>query len=452
MLIALLLAAESALQPFIKIGGPALVLEHVRVIDGTGAPPREDQTLFIAGGKLADKAPPDAKRVDLRDHTVFPGLVGMHDHLFYPAGGGVFHEMATSFPVLYLAAGVTTIRTTGSIEPYTDIEIKRDVDRGRVPGPKIWITGPYLEGDVPWTEQMHRLKGPAQFRETVDYWVEQGATSFKIYNFLTREELAAAVDEAHKKGVKITGHLCSVGFTEAAQRGIDNLEHGIWVDTEFYSKKRPDECSAREAAAEMAETMTPDDKRFKDLIDELVKRKVAVTSTLPVFDTFTEAGFRRAMTPPVLEALSVETRARLLSNHLGGRKPEMAEKINKLEVAFERAFVRAGGTLLAGCDPTGNGAVLAGYGDQREVELLVDAGFTPIEALKIASWNGAAFLGQENVIGSIAPGKAADLVVVKGDPSKNINDIEKVEIVFKDGVGYDPRKLADSVRGLVGVR
>src|SRR5947199_7561711 len=157
MILCLLLAVDAALQPFVKIDAPALVLEHVRVIDGTGAPPREDQTLYIVGGKLADKAPATAQHVDLRDRTVFPGLVGMHDHLFYPAGGGVFHEMATSFPRLYLAAGVTTIRTTGSIEPYTDIEIKRDVDRGAVPGPKIWITGPYLEGDIKFTEQMARL-------------------------------------------------------------------------------------------------------------------------------------------------------------------------------------------------------------------------------------------------------------------------------------------------------
>jgi imidazolonepropionase-like amidohydrolase len=451
MILAFLLAADAALQPFIKVNAPALVLEHVRVIDGTGAAPREDQSLAIVDGKLAAQAPAGAQRLDLTGRTVFPGLVGMHDHLFYPAGGGVFHEMATSFPRLYLAAGVTTLRTTGSIEPYTDIEIKRDIDRGRIPGPKIWITGPYLEGDVPWTEQMLRLHGAAQFRRAVDEWADHGATSFKLYNFPTRDELAAAVDEAHKRGIKITGHLCSVGFTEAAERGIDNLEHGIWVDTEFYSKKKPDECSAMEAMAEMA-GMSAQDPRLARLVQELVERHVAITSTLPVFDAFTEAGFRRALSAPVLEALSVETRARLLSNHLRGRAPEMVEKVNKLEMAFERAFVAAGGTLLAGCDPTGNGAVLAGYGDQREVELLVDAGFTPLEALRIASWNGAAFLGQEKRIGSIAPGKDADLVVVNGDPSKNINDIEKVELVFKDGVGYDPQKLADSVRGLVGIR
>ena len=451
MLIALLLAAGSALQPFLKIDAPALVLEHVRIIDGTGAAPREDQTLAIVNGKLAAQAAAGAQHLDLTGRTVFPGLVGMHDHLFYPAGGGVFHEMATSFPRLYLAAGVTTIRTTGSIEPYTDLEIKRDVERGAIPGPKIWITGPYLEGDIPWTEQLRRLHGPAEFRKMVDTWVDQGATSFKLYNFPTREELGAAVDQAHKRGVKITGHLCSVGFTEAARLGIDGLEHGLVVDTEFYSEKKPDVCPPIDALLELAK-MDPKDPRLAALIAELVRRHVAVTSTLSVFDALNEQGFRRALSPAVLDALSVETRARLLSNHLAGKTPAVWDTLVKLEMAFERAFTQAGGTLLAGCDPTGNGAVLAGYGDQREVELLVDAGFSPLEALKIASWNGAEFLGQQQRIGSIAPGKDADLVVVAGDPSKNVADLEKVEVVFKDGVGYDPQKLADSVRGLVGIR
>jgi imidazolonepropionase-like amidohydrolase len=114
--------------------------------------------------------------------------------------------------------------------------------------------------------------------------------------------------------------------------------------------------------------------------------------------------------------------------------------------------VRAGGLLLAGEDPTGIGGVLAGFGDQREVELLVEAGFTPLEAIHIATANGAQYLGESDRIGTIAAGKAADLVVVKGDPSKKIEDIENVEIVFKDGTGYDSAKLIDSVRGMVGSR
>jgi imidazolonepropionase-like amidohydrolase len=432
------------------LSGRSFVLEHLRVIDGTGAPAREDQTLFILDGKIAAHDRPGVQRIDLTGRTVFPGLVGMHEHLFYPAGGGVFHEMPTSFPRLYLAAGVTTMRTAGSIEPYTDLEIKRDIERGLSPGPKVWVSGPYLEGDVPWTEQMPRLRGAEAFRRMVDVWVDQGATSFKLYNFVTRDELAAAVDEAHKRHVSITGHLCSVGFTEAAERGIDDLEHGVIVDTEFYSRKRPDECAAYEALTELAE-MSPGDPRLATLIQELVRRHVSITSTLAVFDALTEAGFRRALTPAVLDALDSDARARLLSGHLRGGA-ELMLKAEKLEMAFERAFALAGGSLLAGCDPTGNGAVLAGYGDQRNLELLVEAGFTPLEALRIASWNGAVFLGEQDRIGTISPGKDADLVVVKGDPSRDIADVEKVEIVFRDGVAYDPHKLVDSVRGLVGVR
>jgi hypothetical protein len=122
------------------------------------------------------------------------------------------------------------------------------------------------------------------------------------------------------------------------------------------------------------------------------------------------------------------------------------------EMQFERAFVKAGGTLLAGLDPTGIGGVIAGFGDLREVELLVDAGFSPLEAVKIASFNGAQFLGEAAHIGSLAPGKQADIMIVKGDPSSRISDIENVELVFKDGVGWDSRKLIDSVKGQVGVR
>src|SRR5207245_3614564 len=120
----------------------------------------------------------------------------------------------------------------------------------------------------------------------------------------------------------------------------------------------------------------------------------------------------------------------------------------KKEMEFERAFVKAGGTLLAGLDPTGMGGIVAGFGDQRELELLVEAGFTPLEAIHIATYNGAQYLGEADKVGTIAPGKQADLVVVKGDPSQKIEDIENVETVFKDGVGYDSAKLLESVRGL----
>jgi hypothetical protein len=124
----------------------------------------------------------------------------------------------------------------------------------------------------------------------------------------------------------------------------------------------------------------------------------------------------------------------------------------KKEMEFEREFVKQGGLPVAGLDPTGYGGGSAGFGDQREVELLVEAGFTPVEAIHIATANGAEFLGTPDKIGTLARGKPADLVVMDGDPSADIKDIEKVETVFKDGVGYDSAKLIESVRGFVGLR
>jgi imidazolonepropionase-like amidohydrolase len=451
MILALLLAVDAALQPYVKVDAKAVVLEHVRVIDGTGAPARDDQTVIIVDGKLAAQAPAGAQRLDLRGRTVLPGLVGMHDHLFYPMGGAIFGEMAWSFPRLYLAAGVTTIRTAGSIEPYTDIEIKRAIDAGKAPGPAIWISGPFLEGPDSFALQMHALHSPDDARSFVNFWADQGATSFKAYNTLSRAELGAAIEAAHKRRLKVTGHLCSIGFTEAARLGIDNLEHGLVFDTEFFAGKKPDRCPNPLEAVEELAKMDPGDPRLSQLIAELVKRKVAITSTLAVLDAFSEEGFRRALTPAVLEAVSADTRTRLLQAHIS-RNPAVWPAAIKLEMAFERAFAQAGGLLIAGCDPTGNGAVLAGFGDWRDVELLVDAGFTPLEALKIHSLNGAIWLGQQDRIGTLAEGKDADLMVVQGDPSKNISDIEKVEIVFRQGVGYDSRKLFDSVRGLAGMR
>src|SRR6266404_1016936 len=221
-------------QPFVSVDAPVIALVHVRVIDGTGAAPMEDQTIVMDHGKIAalgsassTAIPAGARRMDLAGHTVIPGMVGMHEHLFYPSGQGIpqYNEQAFSFPRLYLASGVTTARTAGSMEPFTDLKVKTLIDAGRMPGPKMYITGPYLEGDGPFL-QMHPLQGPDDARKTVEYWASEGVTSFKAYMHITRAELAAGIKAAHEHGIKVTGHLCSIGFREAAELGIDNLEHG----------------------------------------------------------------------------------------------------------------------------------------------------------------------------------------------------------------------------------
>jgi len=454
---------------FVKVNAPVVVLTHVRVVDGTGAAAAEDQTLVLSGGKIASvaaaataKIPRTAQVMDLSGYTVIPGLVGMHEHLFYPIGDGIYGEMGFSFPRLYLAAGVTTMRTTGSLEPYTDLEIKKKIDAGESPGPRMHVTGPYLEGAGSWAVQLHQLKGPEDAAATVNFWLDEGADNFKAYMFITPAELAAAVNAAHKRGAKITGHLCSIGFREAAALGIDNLEHGLFIDTEFQPDKKPGVCPDDPQSPVLMASLDVHSGPVHDMILDLVQHHVAITSTLPVFEMGAFTG-RPTLQKRLLDALSPDARSTLLWRRVQStdaaylRKrygsevsPEPAAFRKELE--FEYAFVQAGGLLLAGADPTGMGGVVAGFADQRELELLVEAGFTPVQAIHIATENGAEYLGEADRVGTVAAGKQADLVVIKGNPASRIEDIENVEIVFKDGIGYDSLKLFDSVRGVVGSR
>jgi len=452
-----------AVMVYVKEDAPVIALEHVRVVDGTGAAPRTDQTLIISDGKIAalgdaatTKIPEGAKVLDLSGRTVIPGLVGMHDHMFYPSPGGglpLYPEHAQSFPRLYLAGGVTSIRTTGSLEPYTDLELKKAIDAGKIAGPKIHVTGPYLEGPGAFALQMHQLRDAEDARQMVEYWISQGVTSFKAYMNITPDELSAAIKAAHSHGMKVTGHLCSIGFSEAAALGIDDLEHGIEVDTEFYPEKKPGVCPNPREAAKALLSVDIAGAPMQDMTHDLIAHHVAVTSTLPVFETSVPG--RAPLDKRVLDAMTPEARIAYLTRRAyisDNAATSDAAVIFKKEMEFEHAFSKEGGLLLAGLDPTGYGGVIAGFGDQREVELLVEAGFTPLEAIHIATSNGAEFLGELDKIGTLAVSKAADIVVLKGDPSANIKDIENVELVFKDGLGYDSAKLIDSVKGLVGLR
>jgi imidazolonepropionase-like amidohydrolase len=461
------------LRKFLKYDAPLLALAHVRVIDGTGAAPLEDRTVILRDGRIeaitpaSVAAPKGAQVVDLKGRTVMPGLVGMHNHLMYtaslnlddegklPPPGFFVTEIAFTAPRLYLASGVTTMRTTGSIEPYNDLNIRKAIDAMQIPGPHIDVTGPYLEGRGSNFPQMAVLEEAAHARKTVDFWASEGATSFKAYMNISAPVLGAAIEEAHKQGIKVTGHLCAVSYRQAAALGIDNLEHGpIFTDTGFVANKQPDKCPTSAEIVASWEKRAIDSPEVQELIQELVQKKVAITSTLPVFEAFVAS--RPLLSKKQMEMMSPDS----LRSHLGARSaaaqaPERVARLEALlkkEMAFELAFVRAGGILLAGPDPTGNGGTLPGFGDQRGLELLVEAGFTPLEAIRIASYNGAQFMGQLDRIGSIAPGKHADLIVVEGDPSRRIGDVQNVETVFKDGLGYDSARLRASVRGMVGIR
>ena len=458
----------AALKPYVAEDAPVLVLMHARVIDGTGAAPADDQRIDIEDGKitrmqsakLRHAYPSNAKILDLSGKTIIPGLVGMHEHLFYTApelgkdGLPFSIEMIDSGPRLYLAGGVTTARTAGSMEPYTDLSLKKLIDKGEKPGPKLRITGPYIGDLFGIVPQMHTLADAEDAGRMVDYWAAEGVTSFKAFMGIKPEELKAAVEHAHARGLKITGHLCAVGFREAAALGIDNLEHGIVVDTEFLPGKKPGICPAQEAAEDFAKNVNIDSAPVQDMIRDLVRHHVAVTSTLAVFEVSVPNRPVIAKMLRARDALSPQgwsTYLRVRSAIAEENSPLSAVSLKK-EMQFERDFVKAGGLLMAGCDPTSFGGVLPGFGDQRGLELLVEAGFSPVEAIHIATQNGAIYLGENDRIGSIATGMAADLVIIAGNPAQNIEDIENVQLVFKDGVGFDPVKLAGSVQGLVGLR
>lgn len=446
-------------REYVTVEAPVFAVTHVRVVTGMADVVLEDQTVVVSGGQIRTMGPAattgvpsGAEVLEGRGKTLIPGLVGMHDHIFYPAGPGHYNTLEYSAPRLYLAAGVTTLRTTGGMEPYTEMNLRDAVLEGQIPGPRMHVTSPYLEGPGAFTFQMHELESPEEARRMVTYWAETGIDDFKAYTNITRDQLAAAIDEIHRRGMKITGHLCSIGFREAAELGIDNLEHGLLVDTEFVPGKEPDICpSSGETRASLLR-LDVDGQEIQATIRTLVDHGVAITSTLPVYEISVPG--RPPVDQRVLDAMAPSAREAYLTRRvrIGAGDGSTAKAALELEMAFERAFVKAGGLLLAGPDPTGYGGVLPGFGNHREIELLVEAGFTPVEAIRIATRNGALYLGELDRIGTLEVGKQADMVLLDGNPIRDISHIRRVVTVFKEGVGYDSERLFSAVRGTVGVR
>jgi imidazolonepropionase-like amidohydrolase len=446
-------------RQFVNVDAPVVALTHVRLVDGNGQPAKDDQTIVIEGMRIravgpsaSVQTPAGAQVMDLSGHTIMPGIVGLHDHMYYSSPvGGSMRPMLFSYPRLFLATGVTTIRTTGSVDSYQELNLKAAIGKGEIPGPEIHVTGPYLQGQPgQYPAAMHPLKDPEDARRMVRYWAQEGVTWFKAYTTLTRAELGAAIDEAHKNGIKVTAHLCSVGFREAVELGIDNLEHGLLTNTEFYSGKKVDECPDA-TPAQMYDSLDLSSADVKKTIDLMVKRKVPMTSTLAVMETLTPS--RIPDDPRVFAVLHPDASKAVAGWLERMRKAgdSLAPASYKKAMQFEKMFYDAGGLLAAGSDPCCL-SVTAGYGDHRNFEILVEAGFTPEQAVQVMTSNGAKVLGISERVGTIEAGKQADLIVIKGDVTKTPRDIRNITTVFRQGVGYDSAKLTDAVKGLVGMR
>jgi imidazolonepropionase-like amidohydrolase len=444
-----------AVRAYVSVDTSVLAFTNARVIDGTGAPARERQTVIVSDGRIvtvgpsaSTAVPAGAQQMDLTGKSLMPGMVMMHEHLYYPAGSGTYGNFTESFVRLYLAGGVTAMRTGGNMNGFAELNMRKAIDAGSKAGPWIDATAPYLNGPNNFS-QMHTLRTADEARRFVNYWVDAGATSFKAYMQISKDVLGASIEEAHKRGAKVTAHLCSVTYREAAALGIDNLEHGFLASTDFVADKKPDECPGQGRGQQTVATLAPASAEAQSLIQELVRRKVALTSTLTIFETFTPGRPK----PPGTDVLATSLREDFDRRYAATSRntQSLYTRLFPNAMALEKAFFDAGGTLIVGTDPTGGGGVIPGFSNQRAVELLVEAGIPALQAIRIATLNGATYLGKAGSIGSIAEGKQADLLVINGNPAERIADIRNVEMVFKQGVGYDPAKLIGSVKGFVGL-
>ena len=440
---------------FIAVQPGTVALTNAKVIDGTGAPAMDNQTILIEGDRITAigpsgsvRVPADAEVHDLTGQTVIPGLVGMHNHSYYTGGNGRAAQLSFSGSRLYLASGVTTIRTTGAQQPYAELNLRREIEAGRVIGPTMFATGPYLTGEQ-GSQTMTRLEGPEQARRVVRYWAEEGVDWFKAYTWISRAELGAAIEEAHRNGVKVTAHLCSVGYREAVALGIDNLEHGLFANSEYWPGKVPDECPSgfRNGFPDLDVNGPEVQATFRDMIDN----DVGMTSTLVVYE-ISVAG-RPPIDERVYEVLAPEIadEVRAIAEARRAGRGAIAPEVYAKALEYERAFVDAGGLLAAGVDPTGYGAAPPGLGDQRNFELLLEAGFSPVEVVQIMSLNGAKILEIDADVGSVEAGKVADLVVIDAD-LEDVGHLRDTSIVFRHGVGWDSKALYESIIGIVGIR
>jgi enamidase len=453
-------AYANSVREYITVDAPRVIIEGVRLVDGTGAPARENMRVTIEGERIvaveaaegAVAAAAGTAVVDGAGRTLTPGWVMVHEHMFYPSGQRRYNTNEVSFPPLYLAGGTTTIRTGGSMDPYTDLRIRQRIEAGEQPGPRMDVTGPYLEGAGGFVLGLPELRTPEEARAHVNFWMDRGVDSFKAYNLIDRATLGAAIEAAHARGAKVTAHLCSITYREAADLGIDNLEHGFLAATDWVDDKMPDECPR--GATQSYVDVDPEGPAFLEVADHLIERGVAITSTLTVFER--RAGGRPPMREGALATIAEPLRDGVARVSERGTQPapdfNVWGDLLPKAMRMEKLFHDRGGLLVAGTDPTGAGDVIPGYANLRTLELLVEAGFGFEEAVRIATLNGAVYLERDEDVGTVEVGKFADLVLIAGDPTSDASEVRNVEVVFKGGIGWDSAALFASVRGTVGIR
>ncbi len=424
-------------KDFVTYRQKEILLQNSRIIDVEKGIVLEGYSILIKNGKIARiektgklHVHDSITAIDMTGKTLLPGLVMLHEHMNYFSGQAVWDHHPVSFPKLFLAAGVTTLRTAGAENPMYDLNLKRRIDVGNAVGPRMFVTGPMFNDTSAGFLGDFIISNYQEARKATAFWADMGCTSFKVYSDISREALRGVIEEAHARGLMVTGHLGKMSCTEAVSLGIDNIEHG------FVS------CSSElQFAFDSFWTIHQDDKKVQDLIDLLVQKKVVLTVT-----PFSDSDFGDTTK---LEYLSLDEKERI-KGFIKNKPPFVPKEANDRQLRpLEKMYVKKGGQLVLGADAADFG-IIPGFQNHNVLISMVKGGWSPLQVLKMATIDGARFLRMDKELGSIEVGKIADLIVVSGKPDKVIEDIKNVETVFHNGIGYNSKVLRDRVKGLVG--
>jgi imidazolonepropionase-like amidohydrolase len=440
---ALLVAASAVLFTTFADPPATTAIRNAKVIDGTGAPARTGCTVLVVGERIAAvgpgvRVPEGANVVDGTGMTVLPGMFDTHGHCFTVDG----KDQYEAYPLLFLAGGVTTTFSPGEMDADAAFALRERLAKGEQDGARLLSAGPYFEkgkSDLDWllgySDEADAMARLAKYGPRMD--------GLKLLMQVTDAEAAAIIADAHKRGIRVTGHLDSITARRAIELGIDRLEHGLFAMSDFSPGTRPWGEKFR-GLADLDLQSHP----VQELIDLIVARRVALSATTASFEEF--APGYEPVTPDWEKYLAPDQRRVWKGRLLRVQKQEpnwlnraVAKQLEFLKIVHDR-----GGIVVTGTDPGGK-MLIPGYGVHRELALLVKAGFTPLAAIRASTQHAAMTLGVERDLGTLEAGKFADLVLVHGDPSADIADVGRTVAVWKAGRRFDPVELRKRAEGKI---
>ncbi len=441
---ALLVSVAAAV--LFSVPDPPTAIVGARLIDGTGAPPRTDCVVLVVGERIAAvgpgvRIPEGATIVDGKGMTVLPGMFDTHGHCFTVDG----KDQYEAYPLLFLAGGVTTTFSPGELDPEAAYALRERLAKNEQDGARLLSAGPYFEkgkSELAW------LVGYTDEAEALQWLEKHGPrmNGLKLQMQVTDAEAAAIIEGAHRRGLRVTGHLDSITAARAIELGIDRLEHGLFAMSDFSPGKK----QWAEKFRGLAE-LDLQSKTVQDLVDLIVARRVALSATTASFEELVPGYV--PVTPDWEKYLAPDQRrlqkARLLriQNLPADRFAWLASAVRK-QLEFLKLVHDRGGVVVTGTDPGGK-MLIPGFGLHRELALLVRGGFTPLAAIRAATQHAAWALGVDGELGTIEAGKLADLVLVNGDPSADIADVGRTVAVWKAGRRFDPAALRKQAEGKI---